>query len=74
MMRNSRVFRSLGITEVASILNNSSNVKSKGVAREDPDPLYEPAGDEEDIEHGVVDKVPETRSVVRPTGGTRGSK
>ncbi|CAL5066356.1 unnamed protein product [Urochloa decumbens] len=72
MMRNNRVFRSLGITQLASILSNSSNAKSMGVAHEDSDPLYEPAGDEEDIEH-VVDKVPE-KTVVRPTGGIRGSK
>ncbi|CAL4964457.1 unnamed protein product [Urochloa decumbens] len=73
MTRNNRVFRSLGITQLASILSSSSNAKSMGVAHEDSDSLYEPAGDEEDIEHGVVDKVPE-KTVVRPTGGIRGSK
>ncbi|CAL4997926.1 unnamed protein product [Urochloa decumbens] len=74
MMRDNRVFRSLGLTEVASILSSSSNAKSKVVARKDPDPLYEPVDDDEDnIEHGVVDKVPET-SVVRHTGVTRGSE
>ncbi|CAN6234687.1 unnamed protein product [Urochloa humidicola] len=72
MMRNSRVFRSLGIAEVASILNKNLNAKSKGVVRDDPDPLYEPAGEEDDTEDGVLAKVSETG--VRPTGGTRGSK
>jgi len=56
MMRNNQVLQSLGVTQLASILNSSSNAKSKGVAREDSGSLYEPAGDE-DIEHGVVDKV-----------------
>ena len=56
MMRNNQVLQSLGVTQLASILNSSSNAKSKGVAREDSGSLYEPAGDE-DIVHGVVDKV-----------------
>ncbi|CAL4988106.1 unnamed protein product [Urochloa decumbens] len=74
MMRNNRVFQSLGLLEVASILSSSSNAKSKVAAHDDSDPLYEPAADDEDdIEHGVVDKVPETHAV-RPTGGIRGSK
>ncbi|CAN6356912.1 unnamed protein product [Urochloa humidicola] len=74
MMRNNRVFRSLGVTQFASILSSNSNAKSKGVAREELDPFYGPTGDEEDNEHGVVNKDSETRSVVRPIGGTRGSK
>ncbi|CAN6373755.1 unnamed protein product [Urochloa humidicola] len=62
MMRNNRVFRSLSAKEVASILSSSSKAKSKGAARD------------EDNEHGVVNQVSETRSVVRPIGGPRGSK
>uniref|UniRef100_A0A0E0LCM0 Uncharacterized protein n=1 Tax=Oryza punctata TaxID=4537 RepID=A0A0E0LCM0_ORYPU len=54
MMRNARVFQSLGINTLASILNQST-AKSKGTAHEDNDPLYEPSGDE-NSEHGVVDK------------------
>lgn len=61
------MLQSLGVTQLASILNSSSNAKSKGVAREDSGSLYEPAGDEEDIEHGVVDKVSDTRSAIRAT-------
>lgn len=55
MMRNARVFQSLGISTLASILNQSS-AKSKGTAHEDKDPLYEPTGDE-NSDHGEVDKV-----------------
>ncbi|CAO2189016.1 unnamed protein product [Urochloa humidicola] len=72
MMRNNRVFRSLGAKEVASILSTSSNAKSKAASRQAPGPLYSPAGDME-IEH-AVDKISETRSVVRPRVHTLGSK
>ncbi|CAN6372074.1 unnamed protein product [Urochloa humidicola] len=74
IMRNNQLFRSLGITPMDSILNSSTNAKSKCAAREDSDPLYEPASDDEDIEHGAINKVSKTRSVGRPLGGTRGSK
>lgn len=56
-MSNNRVLQSLGVTQLISILQSSSNAKSKGVAREDSDSLYDLAGDVEDIECGVVDKV-----------------
>ncbi|CAN6299695.1 unnamed protein product [Urochloa humidicola] len=72
IMKNNLLFKSLGISELAVNFNSRTNAKSKAAAREDSDPLYEPAGDE-DIEYGVVDKVSEM-SVGKPHGGTRGSK
>ncbi|CAN6310364.1 unnamed protein product [Urochloa humidicola] len=74
IMKNNLLFESLGIPQMAFNLNISTNAKSKGVAREDSNPLYEPTGDDEDLEDGVVHKVSETSSAIRPTGGTRGSK
>ncbi|CAO2145931.1 unnamed protein product, partial [Urochloa humidicola] len=78
-MKNNQMLQSLGLTALASIVNQSS-AKSKRVAREDSGSLYEPEA-MEDIEHGVVDKVSEnspannlTTNTVMPTGGTRGSK
>lgn len=56
VMRNSRVFRSLGIREAAEILKNS-RPKATKATREDSGSLYE-AGDSEDTEEGVFDKVP----------------
>ena len=46
IMRNNQVLRSLGIPTLASIVN-SSTTKSKGRAREESDPLYEPEDMEE---------------------------
>ncbi|KAF8677012.1 hypothetical protein HU200_046468 [Digitaria exilis] len=57
MMRNNQVLQSLGVTQLASFLNSCSNGKSKRVACEDSDSLYERADDDEANEHGVVDKV-----------------
>ncbi|CAO2203339.1 unnamed protein product [Urochloa humidicola] len=77
IMKNNQMLQSLGLTALASIVNQSS-AKSKRVAREDSGSLYEPEA-MEDIEHGVVDKVSEnspannlTTNTVMPTGGTRG--
>ncbi|CAN6212220.1 unnamed protein product, partial [Urochloa humidicola] len=55
IMKNNQMLQSLGLTALASIVNQSS-AKSKRVAREDSGSLYEPEA-MEDIEHGVVDKV-----------------
>ncbi|RLM75259.1 hypothetical protein C2845_PM15G10890 [Panicum miliaceum] len=54
MMRNSRVFRSLGIQEASDILKKS-RVKATDATREDSGSLYQP-GDGEDVEQGVFDK------------------
>jgi hypothetical protein len=54
MMRNSRVFRSLGIQEASDILKKSK-AKATDATREDSGSLYQP-GDGEDVE-GVFDKV-----------------
>nr|CAB3466325.1 unnamed protein product [Digitaria exilis] len=56
MIRNNQVLQSLGVTQLASFLNSCSNGKSKRVACEDSDSLYERADDDEANEHGVVDK------------------
>lgn len=55
MMRNNQMLQRLGVSALASMLNNS-NAKGNGVAREDSGSVYEPEH-EEDIEHSVVDKV-----------------
>ena len=55
MIRNSRVFRSLGIQEATDILKKS-RAKVTDAIREDSGSLYQP-GDCEDIEQGEFDKV-----------------
>jgi hypothetical protein len=55
IMRNSQVFQSLGITRLAAAVNNSTT-KSKGKAREESDPLYEPENMEETGD-AVLDEV-----------------
>ena len=54
-MRNSRVFRGLGIREAAEILKKSGP-KATIAAREDSGSLYQPE-DGEDVEQGVLAKV-----------------
>lgn len=75
MIRNSRVFRSLGIQEATDILKKS-RAKVTDAIREDSGSLYQP-GDGEDIEQGEFDKAmqdlePEvTMSSARVTGTKR---
>lgn len=72
MIRNSRVFRSLGIQEATDILKKS-RAKVTDAIREDSGSLYQP-GDCEDIEQGEFDKdlEPEvTMSSARVTGTKR---
>lgn len=72
MIRNSRVFRSLGIQEATDILKKS-RAKVTDAIREDSGSLYQP-GDGEDIEQGEFDKdlEPEvTMSSARVTGTKR---
>nr|ACE86401.1 hypothetical protein [Sorghum bicolor] len=54
VMRNSRIFRSLGIQEAANILKNS-RPKGTNTTREDSGSLYQPE-DGEDVEQGAFDK------------------
>lgn len=55
MIRNNQVLQRLGVSALASILNNTST-KSKGGSPEDSGSLYD-AHDSEDSEHEEVDKV-----------------
>jgi len=55
-MRNSRVFRSLGIQEAVNILKQSRPMATNAT-REDSGSLYQPEAGE-DVEQGVFDKVP----------------
>ncbi|KAF8723280.1 hypothetical protein HU200_021798 [Digitaria exilis] len=78
-MRNNRIMQSLGVTALSSILNNSL-AKRKVAAREESSSEYQ-LEDMEDIEHGVVDKVPQnsphdslTRNTIMPARGTSSSK
>jgi len=59
VMRNSRIFCSLGIQEAANILKNS-RPKGTNTTREDSGSLYqlEDGEDVEDVEQGAFDKVP----------------
>jgi hypothetical protein len=56
VMRNIRVFRSIGIQEAANILKNS-RPQAANATREDSGSLYQPE-DGEDVEQGVFNKVP----------------
>ena len=56
VMRNSRVFHSLGIQEAANILKQSRPMATNAT-REDSGSLYQPEAGE-DVEQGVFDKVP----------------
>ena len=56
VMRNSRVFHSLGIQEATNILKQSRPMATNAT-REDSGSLYQPEAGE-DVEQGVFDKVP----------------
>jgi len=55
IMRNNRVFQSLGINATKDILNKTTAAK-KAMARENSGSLYDPR-DSDGSEEGVVDKV-----------------
>ena len=55
IMRNNRVFQSLGINATKDILNKTTATK-KAMARENSGSLYDPR-DSDGSEEGVVDKV-----------------
>ncbi|CAD6209305.1 unnamed protein product [Miscanthus lutarioriparius] len=65
IMRNNQVLRSLGIPTLASIVN-SSTTKSKGRAREESDPLYEPE-DMEETGDAVLDEDQMDTMMAQPT-------
>jgi len=73
LMRNNQMLQSLGVSKLVSIINGSSAAMHKQITREDSDSLYEPEGDMEDSEHGVVDKVSERNTTVS-SGVARRSK
>ena len=51
------MLQSLGVSKLVSIINGSIAAMHKQISREDSDSSYEPEGDMEDSEHGLVDKV-----------------
>ncbi|WVZ49375.1 hypothetical protein U9M48_000742 [Paspalum notatum var. saurae] len=55
MMRNNRKLQSLGVTALASIMNNNAQ-NSKPSASKDLDPLYNPRDDDEYMAEDIPDK------------------
>lgn len=86
IMRNNRVFQSLGINATKDILNktiqtkkdallNKTTAAKKAMARENSGSLYDPR-DSDGSEEGVVDKVSQNVpcNTIVANGGARGSK
>lgn len=61
MMRNNRMFQSLGLSTLSNLLSNSNAIKKRVMTRDNSGSSYEPGDDEdrddEGNEQSVVDKV-----------------